>query len=175
MLNQTSRFHNVFNTTQQFCMFIASPQWLTESGATFTHCGCVRAVTEVRYPVAALWELYKSAPLSKTMGKSCFGVQAPCPVAWSPAAPLRKPAICIHWPPALTAADKCAERRWVWSAGKNKSRNTILFMVYIWEPTWWTGLTQDDEFHPHLRAVWIVRCFCKRWVVGSREGAISPA
>lgn len=31
--------------------------------------GVSGAVTEVRYPVVALWELYKSAPLCQTMGK----------------------------------------------------------------------------------------------------------
>lgn len=74
----------------------------TSSGATLRTVGVSGAVTEVRNPVVALWELYKSAPLSKTMGKSCFGVQAPCPVAWSPAAPLRKPNICN---PLTTSAD----------------------------------------------------------------------
>lgn len=62
-------------------------------------------VTEVRYPVAALWELYKSAPLPKTMGKSCSGVQARSPVAWSPAALLGKPDASVH----LVCNAQCAQ------------------------------------------------------------------
>lgn len=38
-------------------------------------------VTEAVYPVGALWEQYKAAPQSETMGKSCAGAQARCPVA----------------------------------------------------------------------------------------------
>lgn len=92
-------------------------------------------VTEVRYPVAALWELYKSAPLSKTMGKSCTGVQARCPIAWSPAAILRKPnhlyslTISAERLQTQTRALRCVV---LWKGGKkkenNESRNKTCFM-----------------------------------------------
>lgn len=112
---------------------MAWPLGRTERRLLLRALGVSMNVTEVRYPVAALWELYKSAPLSKTMGKSCTGVQARCPVAWSPAAILRKPIISIHWPSALSATNKCAALCSVWRE-KFKSRNKTCFMFYIWNP-----------------------------------------
>lgn len=107
-------------------------------------------VTETRHPVAALWEVYKSAALSKTMGKSCSGVQALCPVAWSPAANLRKPAASIHWPSVLSAPSvRCAvlrlSLRW---RGKqiNNSRNKTYLMFYVWKPLAAPGSTDMMNF-----------------------------
>lgn len=62
------------------------PHWLIAwgelKGSAGTRLGCVkrRHGSPLGCPVVALWELYKCAPVSKTMGKSCTGVQAWCPV-----------------------------------------------------------------------------------------------
>lgn len=56
-------------------------QGTAEMGPLLRALGVSLDVTEAVYPVGALWEQYKAAPQSETMGKSCTGAQARCPVA----------------------------------------------------------------------------------------------
>lgn len=85
--------------------------------------------TEVRYPVAALWELYKFMPRPKTMGKSCFGVQARCPVAWSPVTLLKKPNIYNYW----LSAPRAAVKRGIESGEEEQEQEyNFWFKIFIW-------------------------------------------
>lgn len=82
----------------------------------------------------------------------------------------------IRWPPApTTAAVKGAEWLWVWGArrekktrshkNKQKQEYNSIHGLCLRSCSCWNGHTEDDDFHPPLRAVWILWCFCQMWVV----------